>query len=251
MRFFFVLISSVSGYFHETHSFLGNLLSHHLQKNLRQSISSDLGTSHFESASTWADRIKRNHKYDWAKPLHYIDSECKDKVIDIYCKNNCVFTAILNITNELKYNKEYLTEIDIQENLKFLLHFLQDFNQPMHLLGYARGGNDFSLYLEMPDGTVKRTNVHTLWDSFIPEYYLDNYKYNFTRVISYNITDMNSYWEFLHKYYNDNLEFACKYKVTSHKLVFSEYFKADMMQYLFDTYLSLALGTFYFIYSLD
>jgi hypothetical protein len=248
-----------------------------------------MGTSHFDTASTWADRIKRDHKYDWAKQLHYIDSECdvgvtvrpQTSFLGLRIANailptrpslpaaskspaahaskspaaspdeNNIITAILNITNDLKYNKRYLDKTTIGENVKFLLHFLQDFNQPMHLLGYARGGNDFSLYLEMPDGTVKRTNVHTLWDSFIPEYYLDNYKYNFTRVISYNITDMNSYWEFLHKYYNDNLEFACKYKVTSHKLVFSEYFKADMMQYLFDTYLSLALGTFYFIYSLD
>jgi hypothetical protein len=249
MRFFFVLISSVSGYFHETHSFLGNLLSHHLQKNLRQSISSDLGTSHFESASTWADRIKRNHKYDWAKPLHYIDSECKDKVIDIYCKNNCVFTAILNITNELKYNKEYLTEIDIQENLKFLLHFLQDFNQPMHLLGMWRGGNDYNLYLKMPDGTAKRTNIHTLWDSIIPEYYLDNYRYSFPGVQMYNISSMTDYSYVLLKFFENNMNFACQHIITSHNLDFNEYFSENMMPYLFDSYLNLAINTFSFIYS--
>jgi hypothetical protein len=119
--------------------------------------------------------------------LHFIDIlECnKDKynkeVIDKYCNNTCIDSALQDFTNSIKYNFKYgyikddgvkLTNVEL---LKFLIHFIQDFSQPMHLLGYDRGGNSFKVNVFI-DGKNRTSNLHFIWDSMLPEYFVNNYR---------------------------------------------------------------------------
>ena len=80
--------------------------------------------------ATWADEIKSNHKYDWAKKLHYINpvndnppttcvyhpgpEDCPD--------DGCIVAAIHNYTN-LLLDKTYEGKT---EALLFLIHFIGD-----------------------------------------------------------------------------------------------------------------------------
>lgn len=48
---------------------------------------------------------------------------------------------------------------DPSEKLKFLVHFVGDIHQPLHVCGKEKGGNGFHVYL---DG--KLSNLHGVWD---------------------------------------------------------------------------------------
>lgn len=157
------------GYGGEMHKYLGN----QIQLNMKELPSSNLAQD-----SVWADSIKRQAKYSWSRQLHYIDieecsyerdidiEECSsESVIKKYCNNNCIYTAILNETNTL-YMEGYK-----QDSFKFLLHFLQDLFQPMHVYGPYRGGNDLHIQL-IKNGSIQNTNLHFLWDTIIPMHVL-------------------------------------------------------------------------------
>jgi hypothetical protein len=47
----------------------------------------------------------------------------------------------------------------------FTMHFLGDIHQPLHTEYLSRGGNDISVCF---DSSCGRTNLHSVWDSFIP-----------------------------------------------------------------------------------
>ncbi|KAL7754354.1 hypothetical protein RI367_000335 [Sorochytrium milnesiophthora] len=63
------------------------------------------------------------------------------------------------------------------EALKFLVHFVQDLHQPLHLSGRDRGGNGAKAIFTMKDvkkltartprGPAGSTNLHTIWDTSI------------------------------------------------------------------------------------
>jgi hypothetical protein len=252
------LITFVHTYGYNAHGYLGGMSDKYLSlyepviyKNITNLISGNL-----HSISSWADKIKRNNRYSWTSTLHYIDIlECNkdiyDKsIIDKYCNNNCIVSAIKDFTNSLKYNKghDYKTGIDLltrSDQLKFLIHFIQDFNQPMHLLGYDRGGNSLKVNIYI-DGKNRTSNMHYIWDSMLPDYYIDNYAYTvpFEKVKSpanFNIDNL------LESVLNENIkEVACKI-YPDHKdnqvyyLIFNDYFKDNYFKLLFDNYHKMSI----------
>lgn len=253
-----VFIPIVYGYGYNAHGYLGGLSDKYLglyepklYKNITNLISSDI-----HSISSWADKVKRNKKYAWTSSLHYIDIlECNldkyDKyIIDKYCENNCIISAIKDLVNSLKYNINYNYKIGDaftggayiltpDEQLKFLIHFIQDFNQPMHLLGYSRGGNSLKVNMYM-DGKNRTTNMHFIWDSLLPEYYIDNYAYTvpIERIyLPINFTIDNLLETILD---NNIKDVSCKiYPDTNEPivyLIFNDYFKDEYFKLLFDNY---------------
>ena len=188
---FGTFFSCVSGYGYKMHGYLGKLTDDYLSKyepEVYNKVTTLFDGHTISSVSSWADKVKRKPKYNWTKDLHFIDIlECvKDRynktTIDKYCENHCVVSALQDFTNSIKYNFQYdyvfddgskLTNVEL---LKFLVHFIQDFSQPMHLLGYDRGGNSFKVNVFI-DGRNRTSNLHYIWDSMLPEYFVDNYAY--------------------------------------------------------------------------
>jgi hypothetical protein len=126
-------------YFAITHYRLGNLLGQHLDlsKNeaLKHAMSEYIDVACLGEYSNWADRVKRKPQYAWSKHHHYIDlpsewcetpkrarGDWKDM-----CRDDYIITSVLNITNDLRYNRDYLSRSDVTERLYFLVHHLQDF----------------------------------------------------------------------------------------------------------------------------
>ena len=242
------------------HKHLGKLSDEYLEKYepiLYKKIINLFNGDTIKYVSSWADTVKNQNKYKWTKSLHYIDIlECRKdqytkEIIDYYCKNECIITALQDFTNSIKYNFKYdyiinnssLTNIEL---LKFLFHFLQDFSQPMHLLGYDRGGNDFNLNIYF-NGYNKSSNLHFIWDTMLPEYFIENYSYSFP--LNNIINKPNNYYKLLEIILNNNVKnISCHIYPNSHYIIFNDYFKDIYFKTLFDNYYTLLLATLKYIF---
>ena len=110
---------------------------------------------HLAPVSTWADRFK--YKMRWSAPLHYVNAP------DDHPPQTCAFPgsrgwqgkpggnvlgAIRNVSNILEewhvhtHGLAANSPNDLaNEAMKFLVHFMGDLHQPLHLVGRDRGGN--------------------------------------------------------------------------------------------------------------
>ncbi len=107
------------------------------------------------NVSIWADNILYENtepnylNWRWSSPLHYVNTQdwscVYDRQNDCNWSNGreCVDGAIQNYTERLA-NTE-LDDIQLEEALKFIIHFIGDVHQPLHG-GFASdlGGNGIS-----------------------------------------------------------------------------------------------------------
>jgi len=102
---------------------------------------------HLAPISTWADK----HRTAWSAPLHYANPLGDDPGETCNFpgkggwdgkKNANVLDAIKNVTSVLqRWVDKEASEAAASEALKFLVHFVGDMHQPMHLVAKAKGGN--------------------------------------------------------------------------------------------------------------
>jgi hypothetical protein len=142
-------------------------------------------TCHLAPVATWADRVR--FKMRWSAGLHYIGA------LDDFPSSQCVFPGERgwadkenhNILGGIKNVTGILEEwVDggeedgrANEALKFLVHFVGDLHQPLHLTGRARGGNGVPVLFDnrstsksylLPSLLLpihESPDLHTLWDS--------------------------------------------------------------------------------------
>jgi len=111
----------------------------------------------FGGICSWADHIKSNKVWDWAKPHHYVNfPRSAAKVEAANCPDQgCILSAIQHHYDVLKHDPTDWVA------LAFLAHFIGDLHQPMHVsFGDDLGGNRAALvYFDEP------TNLHRLWDT--------------------------------------------------------------------------------------
>ena len=118
------------------------------------------------SISTWADERKNPTTARWHF-LNFPRDSCNyDKAKD--CPDgNCVVGAIDRQLEVLKSNAP-----DVQKliALKYVVHFVGDLHQPLHL-GYLddRGGNQYQI-----QAFKRGSNLHSLWDSGLIKYVSDD-----------------------------------------------------------------------------
>lgn len=263
-------ITFVNAYFAKTHSYLGYTLQKYLLKNnktLYDKIHKMTNINDYKSASVWADKIKFNKQYIWSKNLHFIDVyECginstvdfDEKLVDKYCDTNCVITAILNMTNTLYNHYKYPNQksdnhnfvLNSTESFNFLIHFLQDLTQPMHILGFNRGGNTDKIKLVINKKEVY-TNLHTIWDHFLPEYFIDTEKFSENLGKWHkDITNFYEYKDYLLEKSNIIYKIGCLYAYRHSDIInFDEYYHKDIIKDMFVTYMELALNTLHYIYN--
>jgi hypothetical protein len=246
----------VKGFSYKTHSYLGKV---EFDKEILSLIKIDIGNISLSEASTWADKIKSRKEYQWTKQLQCSRNENVKDTVEKYCEENCITSAIMEYIFRLKNDRMKLFtfgcfeySLSLEESFKFLLHFLQDFSQPLHLIGYDRGGNGFKL-IRNRDGRNKTTNLHFLWDSEIPEYFTNNFVWNTRSIKERKFQDMNEYYDFLLNILKPNKNVACDYIYGKYGdnayIIFEEYFNEEYQRMLFENYLDLVINTFRFIYA--
>lgn len=188
-----------------THPDTLSVLCDILHPSLNSSTHTDGVPCHLAPIASWADSIKREPAYRYTSVLHYINAR------DDHPPDACAFPgshgwvgrsggnilgAISNVSSILGAYVGSTREgqVAIQQNgetagseaLKFLVHYLGDLHQPLHLIGRERGGNGAKVTF---DGRVTcksysvsysvkcnhwlinafRTHLalHGLWDSYL------------------------------------------------------------------------------------
>jgi len=104
---------------------------------------------HIATVATWADQHRMQMR--WSASLHYVGA------LDDYPSKTCAFPGSrgwagsqgINVLDGIKNTTGLLqgwVNDDVnyavaEEALKFLIHFVGDMHQPLHLTGRDRGGN--------------------------------------------------------------------------------------------------------------
>lgn len=110
-------------------------------------------------ASTWADEVRRS--YPVSRPWHYVNFPITAPCYDArFCpRRGCVVSKIEDFRKVLA--DRTAPRAERQEALRFLVHFVQDLHQPLHVGNREdRGGNDTQVQF-----FGKGSNLHKVWDS--------------------------------------------------------------------------------------
>lgn len=158
----FVTLAACAGWGREGHIIIGEVAWRMLPVDAQDRCRALLDGQSLAEVGPWADTVRDEPKYKWTAPLHYMNLP---RDADVVCPQRdcvggrCVLGAILRFGHELQDVSRPATER--AEALRFLVHFVEDVHQPLHV-SYAedRGGNDvFVTFLG------RRTNLHDVWDT--------------------------------------------------------------------------------------
>ncbi len=196
-----LLLSNISWGLGKTgHRVTGQIAYNHLTEKARCEVEKLLGDDSLAEVSNWPDQMRSNPDEFWQKlsvSWHYVNipdnntytSSRKNANGDIV-KAISAFKAILSdrpiprgvIKERLESYFGTLEKTQQKQHvktfaLKFLMHLVGDFHQPMHV-GYKsdRGGNDSRVHFFNED-----TNLHRVWDSHL----IDNMQLSYTELVAF------------------------------------------------------------------
>lgn len=146
------------------HRTVGRIAQNHLTPKAQAGVRDLLGDATLADVSTWPDEILREPEYRHTAPWHYINlplgldyAQFKDRVENMLEAN--VYSALVQ-QMQLITDKTVPKEKKV-EALKFIVHFVGDLHQPMHISrAEDKGGNTIQLNYE-----GQGTNLHSVWDS--------------------------------------------------------------------------------------
>ncbi len=175
-----LLVFSSSAYDAIGHRIIADIAYKNLNCKARHHVDKLLGKHGIIYAATWADEIKSDKSYDYSYQWHFQNLKDSMTVEELnflidnpLTEGEHLFYAIQQMMTRLKNNK------NDAEALKFLVHFVGDLHQPMHLGRLEDlGGNKVKT---MWFG--KEINLHSLWDTYL----IENKKYTYTEYSSYLI----------------------------------------------------------------
>ncbi|MFA6582146.1 MAG: S1/P1 nuclease [Paludibacter sp.] len=165
LSFLFITLTA-SAYDAVGHRIIADIAYQNLTPKARLQVDKVLGVKGIIYDATWADEVRSDKKYAYSYPWHYQNLKDDLKATDFqYLLNNPkadgehLFFALDSLTQRLKSDK------NDQEALKFLVHFVGDLHQPMHLGRLEDlGGNKVSI-----NWFGKTINIHSLWDGALIE----------------------------------------------------------------------------------
>ncbi len=144
------------------HRIVAQIAYEYLERSTKIKISNLIQNEHFANLSTWADEIKSEKRYDFARPFHYINIPKGKKASDIGGVH--ILSALKDFEQKLK--SETVSRLEKIDALKFFIHLMGDLHNPLHI-GYPEdlGGNRFPVRW-----FNKSTNLHHVWDEEMIEY---------------------------------------------------------------------------------
>jgi len=172
LLFFVSSVFSAPLWGNDGHKITGWIATQLLNQSVLDKCNDILNGDSLADVATWADECKHEDAYDWSGSLHYIntpDWQCYfDYQADCYYNDLddwCVASAIQN------YSRRLVTQQDptqVNEALKFLVHFVGDIHQPLYV-GFASdyGGNKQKGHF-VPTGHY--LPLHGVWDYEAIEY---------------------------------------------------------------------------------
>ena len=161
---FLVIVLSLSAYDVVGHRIIADIAYQNLTSKTRKQVDEVLGKRGIIYTSSWADEIKSDKKYAYSYQWHYqnlaanlTETEIKYLFENPVSEGEHLFYGIGQMVERLKKDK---TDA---EALKFLVHFVGDLHQPLHLgRPEDRGGNGVSI-----KWFRQETNIHAVWDGML------------------------------------------------------------------------------------
>ena len=149
---------------HRTVAELAQLYLHESEIHLLRNIS---GFPDLSDAAIWPDEVSKTPEYAYTSSWHYVNVHDSPPE---YCgivlprdhqpSSSDLFTAFVNHSTILRDGGTPASE---REAARFLIHWLGDVHQPLHLENLAKGGNDIHVRF---DG--EHTTLHIVWDVHVP-----------------------------------------------------------------------------------
>jgi hypothetical protein len=167
LTFFLLLLTvSVSAYDAVGHRIIADIAYDNLTNKARAQVDKILGRGGMVYEATWADEVRSDNKYVYSYQWHYQDLDDNMTSADIKklldnpkAEGEHLFFALDSLTRRLRADR------NDAEALKFLVHFVGDLHQPMHMgRKDDKGGNkvEFNWF-------GRKTNLHSVWDGMIIE----------------------------------------------------------------------------------
>lgn len=142
------------------HRIVGTIAESYLCSRAATAIDALLDGESLADAGLWADRIRGDPEWRHASPWHYVNV-ADDAPVESASGGDRgdVLQAIARFRAELADSA--VSDRHRAEALRFLVHFVADVHQPLHV-GRAedRGGNGIAVVLGS-----KRSTLHGLWDA--------------------------------------------------------------------------------------
>ncbi|KAF1351733.1 hypothetical protein EJ07DRAFT_136907 [Lizonia empirigonia] len=159
---------------HTTVAYIAQNLVSQDTKKFAQRILNDTSASYLANVATWADSYRYTPEGAFSSPLHYIDAldappkQC-NVVYERDCpEEGCIVSAIANYSTRAVTKSVGLDEQ--QKALKWVIHFVGDIHQPLHVESLEVGGNLINVTF-----AGARTNLHAAWDTAIPQKLVGNF----------------------------------------------------------------------------
>jgi len=146
------------------HQTVGKIAEKHLTPAAKAAVQELLGSETLADVSTWADEVRGQEEYKQTGSWHYINlplglgyEEFQKRVEGMSDDN--VYSALTKLEKEV-VDPATPREKKV-EALKFIVHFVGDLHQPMHVSrAEDKGGNTVQLNFN-----GQGTNLHAVWDS--------------------------------------------------------------------------------------
>ena len=153
------------GWWAEGHQIVAGIAAQRLNPKAKAAVAAILPEGQtLESLAAWADEIRKDRKE--TGPWHYIDIPTGEPRGDWskYCpEQSCIATAIPKMEKTLR--DPAATREQRDEALRFLVHFVGDMHQPLHVGERSdHGGNTVKVAF---DG--QSLNLHAAWDGKLME----------------------------------------------------------------------------------
>ncbi|KAH7390525.1 S1/P1 nuclease-domain-containing protein [Pyrenochaeta sp. MPI-SDFR-AT-0127] len=139
-----------------------------------QSILNDTSSAYLANVATWADSYRNEKGGEFSSVFHYIDAldnppKSCNVVYERDCaEEGCIVSAIANYSSRAVQKSVGIAEQ--QKALKWIIHFVGDVHQPLHVENLAVGGNQINVTFN-----GARTNLHAAWDTAIPQKAIGNF----------------------------------------------------------------------------
>lgn len=187
---FLLSVQTVSAWGPEGHRIIAEIAQRHLQPEVANKIRADFNVKYLANVSDWADQVK-DHRHQ--KSLHFTNYEKSARAYDQ--KRDCPDLAC--VTEVIPHYEKILkdrsaTKKERLEALKYLIHFVGDVHQPLHLGNKKdKGGNNIQLNFG-----GSGTNLHALWDSGLILYYKKTSLVQYARMLDGKIREKDI-WQWI------------------------------------------------------
>ena len=158
--FLFLSVHTAWAWGPQGHMIVAQVAENNLTPAAKKAVATILKGQTLAEVATWADVVKGGAQWSHTKGWHFVDiPDGENYATAEHAHDGDSVTAITQMIQVLKQRNA--TPVDKEIALKFLVHFVGDLHQPLHVgRPTDRGGNDTRVTFE-----GRSTNLHALWDT--------------------------------------------------------------------------------------